>query len=104
AGKLRIEPKPTPVRPLVQRVGRQMGPHFEERDQDFTVSVEKELPDIEADPDRIAQVLANLLTNANKYAQEGAQVGLAATRVGDEVEFAVSDNGPGLGEEELDHV
>jgi two-component system sensor histidine kinase MtrB len=104
AGKLRIEPQPTPVRPLVQRVGRQMGPHFEERDQRFTVSVEKELPDVEADPDRIAQVLANLLTNANKYAPEGAQVGLAATRVGDEVEFAVSDTGPGLGEEELDHV
>ncbi len=104
AGKLRIEPQPTPVRPLVQRVGRQMGPHFEERDQRFTVSVEKEVPDVEADPDRIAQVLANLLTNANKYASEGAQVGLAATRVGDEVEFAVSDNGPGLGEEELDHV
>ncbi len=104
AGKLRIEPQPTPVRPLVQRVGRQMGPHFEERDQHFTVSVEKEVPDVEADADRIAQVLANLLTNANKYAPEGAQVGLAATRVGDEVEFAVSDNGPGLGEEELDHV
>ena len=104
AGKLRIEPQPTPVGPLVQRVGRQMGPHFEERDQRFTVSVEKEVPDVEADADRIAQVLANLLTNANKYAPEGAQVGLAATRVGDEVEFAVSDNGPGLGEEELDHV
>jgi signal transduction histidine kinase len=104
AGKLRIEPKATPVPPLVQRVGRQMRPHFDERDQRFTVSVEKELPDVEADADRIAQVLANLLTNANKYAQEGAQVKLAATRVGDEVEFAVSDNGPGLGEEELDHV
>jgi signal transduction histidine kinase len=104
AGKLRIEPKPTPVPPLVQRVGRQMRPHFDERDQRFTVSIEKELPDVEADADRIGQVLANLLTNANKYAQKGAQVKLAATRVGDEVEFAVSDDGPGLGEEELDHV
>ena len=104
AGKLRIEPKPTPVAPLVQRVGRQMGPHFEERNQGFAVSVEKDVPDVEADADRIAQVLANLLTNANKYAQEGAKVELAATRVGDEIEFAVSDNGPGLGVEELDHV
>jgi signal transduction histidine kinase len=104
AGKLRIEPKPTPVEPLVQRVGRQMRPHFEERGQPFTVSVENDLPEVEADADRIAQVLANLLTNANKYAQEGAQVTLAATRVGDEIEFAVADDGPGLGEEELDHV
>ncbi len=104
AGKLRIEPKPTPVRPLLQRVGRQMRPHFEERNQEFSVSVEKDLPDVEADADRISQVLANLLTNANKYAPDGAQVKLMATRVGDEVEFAVIDNGPGLSEEELDHV
>jgi two-component system, OmpR family, sensor histidine kinase MtrB len=104
AGKLRIEPKPTEVGALVQRVGRQMRHHFEERDQRFTVSVEKDLPEIQADPDRIAQVLTNLLTNANKYAEEDAQIQLSATRVGDEVEFAVSDNGPGLGEEEVDHV
>ena len=104
AGKLRIEPEPTPVRPLAQRIGRQMRPNFEGKDQRFTVTVEKDLPDIEADAGRIGQVLANLLTNANKYAPEGAQVRLAATKVGDEVEFAVSDDGPGLDEEQLDHV
>jgi signal transduction histidine kinase len=104
AGKLRIERKPTPVRSLAQRVGRQMRPHFEERNQRFTVSVDKDLPEVEADSDRISQVLANLLSNANKYAPEGAEVRLAATRVGDEIEFAVTDNGPGLGEVELDHV
>jgi signal transduction histidine kinase len=104
AGKLRIERQPTPVRELLQRVGRQMRPHFDEKDQQFSVSVEKDVPDVEADADRISQVLANLLTNANKYAPEGAQVKLSATRVGDEVEFAVIDNGPGLNEEELDHV
>jgi signal transduction histidine kinase len=104
AGKLHIEPQPTPVRTLAQRIGRQMRPHFDERDQQLTVSVEKDIPDVEADPDRIGQVLANLLTNANKYAPEGAQVRLDASQVGDEIEFKVSDNGPGLGEDELDHV
>ena len=104
AGKLRIDPAPTEVRSLAQRIGRQMRPHFEEKDQRLTVTVEKDLPDVEADPGRIGQVLANLLTNANKYAQEGAQVRLAASRVGDEIEFAVSDDGPGLTGEELDHV
>ena len=104
AGKLRIEPEPTPVRPLAQRIGRQMRPNFEGKDQSFTVSVEKDLPDIQADAGRIGQVLANLLTNANKYAPEGSQVQLAATQAGDEVEFAVSDTGPGLDEDQLDHV
>jgi signal transduction histidine kinase len=104
AGKLRIEPEPTQVRPLAQRIGRQMRPNFESKDQRFTVTVEKDLPDINADAGRIGQVLANLLTNANKYAPEGSQVRLAATQVGDEVEFAVSDNGPGLDDDQLEHV
>src|SRR5262249_24197222 len=99
AGKLRIEPEPTSVRALALRVGRQMRPHFEERGQHFKVSVEKDLPEVDADPDRIGQVLANLLTNANKYAPESSEVRLTASRVGDEVEFAVSDDGPGLDEE-----
>jgi signal transduction histidine kinase len=104
AGKLRIDPEPTPVRSLTQRVGRQMRPNFEEKKQRLTVSIEKDLPEVQADRDRIAQVLANLLTNAYKYAPEGARVRLTASRVGEEVEFAVTDNGPGLGQEELDHV
>jgi len=104
AGKLRIEPGPTSVRSLAQRVGRQMRPNFDEKDQKLTVSVEKDLPDVRADPDRIGQVLSNLLTNANKYAPEGARVRLTATRNGNAVEFAVSDNGPGLAGEELEHV
>jgi signal transduction histidine kinase len=104
AGKLRIDPEPTPVRSLAQRIGRQMRPNFEGKDQRFTVSVEKDLPDIDADAGRIGQVLANLLTNANKYAPKGARVRLAATKVGDEIEFEVSDNGPGLEEDQLEHV
>jgi signal transduction histidine kinase len=104
AGKLRIEPTPTPVRPLAQRVGKQMRPSFEEKDQRLTVSVEKDLPEVKADPVRIGQVLSNLLTNANKYSPEGAQVRFTVCKAGDEVEFAVADNGPGLAEEQLDHV
>jgi signal transduction histidine kinase len=104
AGKLRIDPAPTPVRSLAQRVGRQMRPNFDEKDQKLTVSVEKDLPDVRADPDRIGQVLANLLMNANKYAPEGARVRLTATRNGSAVEFTVSDTGPGLSAEELEHV
>jgi signal transduction histidine kinase len=104
AGKLRIEPEPTEVRALAQGVGRQMRPHFEEKDQRLTVSVEKDLPDVEADAGRIGQVLFNLLTNANKYSPDGAQVKLSAAQVGEEVEFAVSDTGPGLDQEQLEHV
>lgn len=104
AGKLRIDPEPTPVRALVQRVGKHMRPNFEERDQRLTVAVEKDVPDVMADPDRIGQVLSNLLTNANKYAQSGAKVRLSAAQVGQQVEFVVSDDGPGLEPDQVEHV
>ena len=104
AGKLRINPEPTPVRPLVQRIGRQIRPSFEEKKQKFTVSVEKELPDVQADPVRIEQVLSNLLTNANKYAPEGSSIQLRASKNGKAVQFEVADDGPGLGSEQVEHV
>jgi signal transduction histidine kinase len=104
AGKLRIDPEPTEVRGLAQRVGRQMRPHFAEKGQRLTVSVERGVPSVMADPHRISQVLSNLLTNAHKYSQDGAQIRMSAAKVGNEVEFTVSDDGPGLEPEELDHV
>ena len=104
AGKLRITAETTSVRALAQRVGRHMRPEFEEKKQRLTVSVEKDIPDVIADPDRIGQVLSNLLTNANKYAPTGARVRLTAADAGSQVEFAVIDNGPGLEPDELDHV
>src|SRR4029079_14839707 len=79
-------------------------PNFEEKDQKLTVSVDKGTPDVMADPDRIGQVLSNLLHNPNKYAQAGAQVRLSATKVGNQLEFTVRDNGPGLAVDDLDHV
>ncbi len=104
AGKLRINPQPTEVRPLAERVGRQMRPRFEEKEQHLTIHVDRGLPTVMADPDRIGQVLSNLLINAHKYAPAGAKVRLSAGRAGPDVEFAVADNGPGLASEELDHV
>src|SRR5829696_1855997 len=104
AGKLRIDPEPIPVRELVQKLGRQMKPHFEEKNQRLTVEVEQRLPRVMADPHRIGQVLSNLLINAHKYANEGAKVRLSAAKVGSEIEFTVADDGPGLASDELDHV
>ena len=104
AGKLRIDPEAIPVRALVQRIGRQMKPHFEERNQKLAVSVERDIPDALADPDRIGQVLHNLLTNANKYSPEGARVRMSARREGGQIEFAVADDGPGLDAEQTEHV
>ena len=54
------------------------------------------LPDVMADPQRITQVLTNLLSNAHKYGPPGEPVTLTAAPDAAGVRLAVSDRGPGI--------
>jgi signal transduction histidine kinase len=68
-----------------------------------TVEVAEALP-IEADRDRIGQVLTNLLDNAVKYSPEGGPLTVRAVPYGNGVELTVSDTGIGIPPEQVDHV
>ena len=59
---------------------------------------------VRADRDRLAQVLDNFVSNAIRYAPSGTRVTISAGRAGDEVAIAVSDEGPGLSDEQREHV
>jgi two-component system sensor histidine kinase BaeS len=104
AGRLSIRPQPTEVAPLVEDVVRTMRAQTEAGGQALGEQVEPGLPPIYVEPDRIRQILVNLLTNAHEYSPEGASIGVAARAVGAEVEITVSDNGPGIPAEQLEHI
>jgi signal transduction histidine kinase len=55
-----------------------------------------------ADPDRLAQVVANLVENALKYARSGVRIGVAASDHGPVI--WVDDDGPGISPEDLPRV
>ena len=59
---------------------------------------------LEADPVRLAQVLANLLNNAAKYTDAGGQIWLSTRREGGEGLVSVRDNGTGIPAEQIDRV
>ena len=46
----------------------------------------------------------NLLTNAHEYSPEGASIEVTARVAGADVEIAVTDNGPGIPESQLEHI
>jgi signal transduction histidine kinase len=104
AGRLSIQPRPTEVAPLVEDVVRTMRAQTEAAGQQLREDVPPGLPPIEVEPDRIRQILMNLLTNAHEYTPEGASIGVAARTLGAEVEITVSDNGPGIPEEQLQRI
>ena len=51
---------------------------------------------LSGDPQRLAQVFANLLSNASKFSAQGARIALSASVEGDAVEVSVRDSGIGL--------
>jgi two-component system, OmpR family, sensor histidine kinase BaeS len=72
-----------------------------------SLTVLADLPDglqVRADRDRLAQVVANYLSNAIRYSPDGAQVRIEARRSGAEVILSVRDTGPGLTPEQRAHV
>ena len=64
----------------------------------------EDLPLIEGDPERLRQVLLNLLDNAVKYGGDGGAVEVALGAQDGCVRIAVRDHGPGIPEAELPHV
>ena len=77
---------------------------MEMRDMHLDLKVAPDLPIVVHDPDAIAQVLTNLISNAAKYGKEGAWVGINAELIGEEVVIEVCDRGIGIAPDELPHL
>jgi PAS domain S-box-containing protein len=60
------------------------------------VDAEPELPAVAADPDKLRQVLTNLIDNAVKYSPDGGRVHVLVSRVGNRIRFRVQDEGLGV--------
>jgi signal transduction histidine kinase len=62
------------------------------------------LPDINVDPDRMMQVMSNVVDNALQYTPEGGRIVLSAQLADGALELSVQDSGPGIPEGELDRI
>ncbi|MFN8458169.1 MAG: sensor histidine kinase [Anaerolineae bacterium] len=70
----------------------------------WQATIPADLPRLEVDPDRLAQVLGNLLSNAIKYTPAGGQVSFTAGCEAGTVWLKVGDTGPGIPPEEQAHI
>ena len=104
AGKLSVVPKPIDPIVVISRALDlyERGPGGRVvRLADDTPEI---LPWINADEQRILQVLANLVANALKFTPPHGCVTLGVAPSDDGVVFRVSDNGPGIAPEDLEHI
>jgi signal transduction histidine kinase/putative methionine-R-sulfoxide reductase with GAF domain len=78
AGRLRLDFNPVDLRDVVDDVVRSTKRQIEEKHQSVEVNLPEQLPQVWADRLRVGQVLTNLVSNANKYTQEGGHIVISA--------------------------
>lgn len=104
AGAYEMDLHPVEFGSLVKTVVKRFGGQFEEKNIKLTLDIPDELPKILADPDRIIQVLTNLLSNSLRYTHEKGDVILGATNDGNFLRIFVKDTGVGIPVEHLPNV
>jgi signal transduction histidine kinase len=98
AGRLALNPLPQDPMSVVDEVIELFAPQAASRGLALLNEAPPTLPLVRGDRHRLVQVLANLVSNAMKVTHEGA-VKIRVEHRGDEIVFAVIDNGPGIPED-----
>ena len=101
AGKITLRPEPVDPSTFLDHVVRGMG----EQGDRIRVGVHPGLPDaVLVDPQRLGQVLTNVLQNAVKFSPPERPVAAEVARSDGSLAFTITDRGPGIPEDELERI
>jgi two-component system, OmpR family, sensor histidine kinase BaeS len=104
AGELPMQIERLAPRALLDRLAAAHAPQAAERQIALAVSAGPDVPDVDVDPERMAQVLGNLVTNALRHTPAGGRIDLSARAEGARVALVVVDTGEGIPADALPHV
>ncbi len=104
AHELDLHPEPTVPGELVEHAVKAAAPAYSSKGVTLESAIEPHLPQVKVDAERIAEVLANLLSNALRHTPQGGTVRASARRDDDQVAIAITDNGEGIAPEHLDRI
>ena len=96
SGRIKLSPHRMDVIPVIEQVVVEMDSRAMEQGLSLISHLPLHLPDIIADPDRVAQILTNLLGNACNYTLPGGKVVVSAYQDDRKVAISVSDTGIGI--------
>jgi len=101
AGQLHLDMASLDLEAFLQEVMEAHQIQAQQRGVALTLDVPAALPPVQADRDRLAQVVGNLLGNALRYVPKGGHISVRAVGQGGEVAVAVADDGTGVPPEDL---
>jgi len=104
-----MEPKALDLKEIINELVRSTKRQLEDKQQTLHLLMDEELAEIWADPNRLLQILTNLISNAHKYTQKNGEISLIAEKSKDNwgsdpskwvSHIMVRDNGLGISEED----
>jgi two-component system OmpR family sensor kinase/two-component system sensor histidine kinase BaeS len=101
ARQLHFDRRPLDLSELARRAADLFQAEADEKSIALTVGAEAGLPLVVADPQRVGQVISNLIGNALRYVPANGRVEIAVRSSAQAVELAISDTGPGVPEADL---
>lgn len=104
SGKLPLHPETISIDLLIEDAVHAMAPLADERSVRLEHRTGGGLPRVAADPDRVMQVLSNLIGNAIKFSPNDAIVEIESAVHQGEVVTSIRDRGPGIAADELPHI
>jgi two-component system sensor histidine kinase KdpD len=96
AHQVRLDKRPHDIRDAVDLATSDIKPMLQDRPVDITIPAD--LPRVDIDVKRIAEVIRHLLENAAKYSPPDAAIHLSVERAGRWIQLSVADHGPGIDE------
>ena len=103
-GKLRLDPRPIDLRPVIEAAITVARPAADAKSIKVEAALEPLASLVLGDPDRLQQVVWNLLSNSVKFTPEGGRVQVRLEQRDSSALISVKDNGCGISEEFLPHV
>ena len=106
AGELTMTRRKVNPRTLLDRAAAAQAPRAQQQKVSLHTDIAPNVPEVEVDPDRMTQVLGNLLDNALRYTPAGGSITLSAVvnPAARGVRLSVRDTGPGIAPDDLPHV
>jgi PAS domain S-box-containing protein len=104
SGKLRLDVRPVDPGEVINAAADSIRPAAEAKGIGLRVTLDPDAGLVAADPDRLQQVVWNLVSNAVKFTSRGGDVELRLERCGEQARIVVSDTGQGIAPEFLPHV
>ena len=102
--QLELHLQPMDLGEKTERAAEMLEPLLEEKNLHFVKELAPDLPLRQLDPDRLNQILYNLITNAIRYTTPGTAILLKTEVAGKNVRLLIADEGPGIAPEDLPHV